>query len=383
MADPKITYFPVGNGDCSLTELSDGTQIVIDCNLTQVSHDEGDDTCYNVHDHLLRVCKRLDGYKPHVDVFILTHGDEDHCRGFKDGFHTGDPANYSKWHANRGYILIDELWFSPRIFYPLEEEGLCEDAQAFREEAERRMALHRARSAEAGRAGNRIRIIGHTDNPQLQGLLHLVTVPGNAINIIDGKPKTDFSFFVHGPFKEDSDDPEGGRNSTSVVLQARFDVGGVRRAGLAFFGGDADYAIFENIVDRSQPDTLEWDLLLAVHHCSWSFFGPHSDDPVPADTSMTFLGYHRDGASVMASCKPIRDDDDNPPHWAAAEIYRETVGEENFIELAEAIDPKAPQPVTFSISENGPVREDAVPPSGAVASSAAVRAAVSMPKTYG
>lgn len=358
--DPRITYFPVGNGDCSLIELSDETQIVIDCNLPEASQDEGDATRYDVHGHLLRVCKRLDGYKPHVNAFILTHGDEDHCRGFKSGFYTGDPAKYSKWHADRGYILIDELWFSPRIFHPFEEEGLCGDAQAFRKEAERRMALHRGRSAKADRAGNRIRIIGYTDNPDLQELLHLVTVPGSAIDAIDGEPKADFSFFVHGPFKEDSDDPEGDRNSTSVVLQARFDVGGARRAGLAFFGGDADHAIFENIVHRSQPDTLEWDLLLAVHHCSWSFFGPESDDPVPAATSMTFLGHHREGASIVASCKPIRDDDDNPPHWAAAEIYRETVGKENFVELAEATDFGAPRPVTFIATRNGFMPEKAL-----------------------
>ena len=28
--DPRITYFPVGNGDCSLITLSDNTQIIID-----------------------------------------------------------------------------------------------------------------------------------------------------------------------------------------------------------------------------------------------------------------------------------------------------------------------------------------------------------------
>jgi hypothetical protein len=32
--DPRITYFPVGNGDCSLITLSDNTQILIDCNTT-------------------------------------------------------------------------------------------------------------------------------------------------------------------------------------------------------------------------------------------------------------------------------------------------------------------------------------------------------------
>jgi len=38
--DPRITYFPVGNGDCSLITLSDDTQIIIDCNTTADASDE-------------------------------------------------------------------------------------------------------------------------------------------------------------------------------------------------------------------------------------------------------------------------------------------------------------------------------------------------------
>jgi Cft2 family RNA processing exonuclease len=80
--DPRITYFPVGNGDCSLITLSDNTQIVIDCNTTAEASDENDASRYDVHAHLLQFGKRLDGKIPHVDVFILTHADQDHCRGF-------------------------------------------------------------------------------------------------------------------------------------------------------------------------------------------------------------------------------------------------------------------------------------------------------------
>src|SRR2546421_485512 len=110
--DPRITYFPVGNGHCSLITLSDKTQIIIDCNTT---------------------------------------------------------------------------------------------AEAFRKEAQRRITLHLARSAERNSAGNRIRVVGHSNNPAYKGLGDLVVTPGNYINVIDRKQKADFRFFVHAPFRKEVD----------------------------------------------------------------------------------------------------------------------------------------------------------------------------------
>jgi phosphoribosyl 1,2-cyclic phosphodiesterase len=114
MADHTITHFPVGNGDCSRIRLTDGTQIVIDCNFTEASQREDDPTRYDVHSHLLREAKRLPGNVPHVDAFILTHADMDHCRGFAERFYTGDPARYDQRDQRRGRLLIDELWFTRR-----------------------------------------------------------------------------------------------------------------------------------------------------------------------------------------------------------------------------------------------------------------------------
>jgi hypothetical protein len=75
MADPRITYFPVGNGDCALVAFSDNTHIVINCNITDDSRDEDEATRYDVHRHLLKFGKKLNASVPHVDAFILTHSD--------------------------------------------------------------------------------------------------------------------------------------------------------------------------------------------------------------------------------------------------------------------------------------------------------------------
>lgn len=383
MSDPCITYFPVGNGDTILMRLSDKTSVVIDCNITKDSDDETDEKRYDVHNHLLKVLKKDEAKTPYVDAFILTHPDEDHCRGLEDVFFIGDPGEYSDSDRKAGLIRIDELWFTPRIFSP-HEGKLCDTAKAFRKEAERRMNLYKDKKSERKNPGNRLRIIGYSDNPALEGLDDIITTPGDYLNLINGDAKDDFSFFIHAPFRENTDSEEDERNDTSVVLHARFDVDGGGCAGLAFFGGDAGCAIWENILDRSADGDLEWDLFLAPHHCSWSFFSeqPYKDNKVPSGKSLELLEKKRQGAIVVASCKPIKKDEDNPPHYAAALQYRKVVGEKKFYVTMEHPDEKQPVPLEFEISKNGPVKVDSTK-SRTIASSAAVRSTIRSPQTYG
>ena len=329
--DAVITYLPVGNGDALLIRLSDKTNIIFDCNITQASEDEEDDSRYDVHNHLLRELKKDANKASHVDAFILTHPDEDHCRGFSEVFYRGDPSKHSSEDRKQGRILIDELWFSPRIFSHAEE--LCNDALAFRNEARRRMTLYKAKSTTRHLPGNRLRIIGSSKSEDLEGLDDVISYPGTFLNLINGSIKKDFSFFIHAPFKEDTDSTYKERNLTSVVLQARFDTPNKKRAALVFFGGDAGCEVWENILDRSVDDTLEWDLFLAPHHCSWSYFSreAYKVNKTPSKKCIQLLNKKRQGAIIVASCKLIRDDDDNPPHYAAYQEYLKVVGKEKFL----------------------------------------------------
>ena len=379
--DPRITYFAVGNGDCSLITLSDNTQIIIDCNTTAEASDEDDPSRYDVHQHLLDFGKKLNGEIPHVDVFILTHADQDHCRRFDTMFYTGDPAKYAVKHSKEDLILIDELWFTHRIF--ANHEGpLSKWAEAFRKEAQRRIDLHLAKSPARNNAGNRIRVVGHSNNPAYKGLGDVVITPGNYVDVIDGKPKQDFRFFVHAPFRKEVDAKLADRNDTSVVLQACFDVDGTKHASLAMFGGDAGAAIWAKILELSDEETLQYDLFLAPHHCSWSFFSdlPYKENKVPAEAPLAILGKKLDGARVIASCKPIKNDDDNPPHWAAKAEYEKAVGADCFVSLAEEADPERPLPTTYEISSGGPVLLD---PKAVGFVDDAVRKVASKPQTYG
>lgn len=381
-ADPTITYFPVGNGDTSLIKLSDGTTVLIDLNVTKASADKDDSTCYDVRGHLLRELRRDSQGRPHLDAFILTHPDQDHVRGVEGVFYLGDPSLYSKEDKKADLIIVDELWFAPRIFCEFHKD-LTADARLVRKEAERRKKLYLSGGSVRDLPGNRIRVIGSTENDDLGGLEDVTTVPGRAISSINGSKKTDFEFFVHAPFKADTDDEDGERNDTSIVLQARFTVDGERRAALAIFGGDAGCAVWESIIGRSQDEALEWDLLLAPHHCSWTFFSETpSEDENPSDKILSFLDKHRTRALVIASSKPIKDDDDNPPHYIAAERYRQKVGAKNLLCTGEHPNTKKPEPIYFAMTKNGPVK-DSFAATSEVQSSAARRETVTTPKTYG
>lgn len=384
MPDHTITYFPVGNGDTSLIKLADKTTFVIDLNVTEAASDEDDLARYDVHGHLLREMRSDADGRPHTDGYCLSHPDQDHVRGFATVFYTGDPSKYADKDKRAGRIIIDELWFAPRVFSPWEEKDLSDDAKAFKAEAERRIAVYRKDKAEGAKPGNRIRIIGYTDNPDLKGLEALIVVPGTSINVINGSTKQDFSFFVHAPFKGDTDDKDKGRNETSIVLQARFTVDGVAAAALAFFGGDAPCTVWEDIIDRSEASTLAWDLLLAPHHCSWTFFSElPSEENKPSPKILGFLKNHkRKGAFVVSSSKPIKNDDDNPPHYQAAERYREAVGKDRFFCTGEHPNERRPLPIYFRMTKNGP-QKDEYSKGSQVVSSAALTATVTTPKTYG
>jgi len=385
MSDPRITFFPVGNGDTTLITLSDNTDILIDCNITKDSKDPDEKERYDVHSHLLMVLKKDKREIPHLDAFILSHPDVDHCRGFDDTFFTGNPKKYSEQDKRHGKIIIDELWFAPRIFSPHETAGnLSDEANQFRKEANRRIALYKQKSPERTKAGNRLRIIGYSDNPELEGLIDIITVPGDYINLINGEQKHDFSFFVHAPFRKDSDSSEDERNDTSIVLQAQFDVDGIEGAGLIFLGGDSGCTIWADILERSDEKNLKWDIFMAPHHCSWTFFSekPYKENKIPSESSLEILNKKHHGALVVCSCKPIKKDDDNPPHYAAKEEYIKIVGDKNLITTMEHPEEKQPLPIEFEISKKGPVKIVSSKVA-LVTSSSAIQKTTTTPQTYG
>lgn len=202
LPDCGIVFAPVGCGD-SITVVIDANTIVqIDIHHVGDSEKE-DDPRLPIVDELIETLPQRDG-KPYLAAFGATHLDSDHICGFERLLED---------------VTIGDLWFTPRVLW--DQDELCDDAKAFRDEAERR--IKKLKSDGQVGSGDRIRIIGFHDSLKEHSDIYenlpegAVTVPGSEFTAIDGEDRDgSFRAFVHAPFKEDGDKD---RNDTSFGLQ--------------------------------------------------------------------------------------------------------------------------------------------------------------------
>lgn len=354
----SIKFYPVGNGDCDLITIGGANKkMMFDCNFRQKAEEDNDEMYDVLEDLLTNELTSKQCGLPFLDAFLLTHPDQDHCRSFANIFYMGDPDAVPQSAKDDKKILIGELWYSPRIFEELTNE-LNEDAKAFKKEAKRRMDLFKSGSKKADKDGNRIRIIGWTDNPDLKGLEDRIVIPGNIISEVNGSSCRYFEMFIHAPFKCDIAGED--RNMTSIVAQLRFksdkNTSDIARV---FLAGDTEWRIIEEIMNEtSDDDYLNWDLMEAPHHCSYKFFADNRED-APNQASLDFLNKSEDGAFVVSSSKVIKKNSDNPPCQKAKNRYIDCVSESNFFCTSGEKEDDAETPIAFDI-EDGEVlyRED-------------------------
>ena len=156
----RISVFVVGNGDMTLIELESGRKILIDVNVRSAADDPDDDTPDVARELRDRLTRDAQG-QLYVDAFLLSHPDQDHCRGLQNHFHLGPPAEWSK---DDDKIFVRELWSSPIVFRRASSQHvLCADAKAFNSEARRRVARYRETGGAVG-DGDRILILGEDEN---------------------------------------------------------------------------------------------------------------------------------------------------------------------------------------------------------------------------
>ena len=353
MSNTKITFYPVQNGDCNLIEFTDGVKILIDCKFRSSAEEDNDD--YNVIDDLLsnKLTSKKHGL-PYLNAFVLTHPDQDHCLGFEKKFFLNknpEKEEPSQEEKDDRLILIGELWYSPRVFS--EHEGdLSSDAKAFKKEAERRMQLWKDNDKSKDKPGNRIRIIGYSDVDDLNGIPNdRISGAGEEVTEVDGSNRTQYRFFIHAPFKNTIEGDS--RNETCIVIQIKVDVGGTKNVGKLFFGGDAEWRVWKNILDKTSDNkNLEWNLMEAPHHCSYSFFADNRDDD-PEQSSLDFLDKRVGNGYIVSSSKTIKQNSDNPPCKKAKNRYIEHLAnqDDDYFKCTEENDTQ--KPVIFEVRSDG------------------------------
>ena len=361
--EPKVIFWPVGTGDSTSVVVADGIVLQVDIRDLHCADEAGDDHVAIV-DKLVENLPQVDG-TPYLSAFALTHPDKDHILGFAELL-------------NR--VTIGEIWFTPRVFIE-NDEDLCDDAVAFKDEAERRVSETIKAGGDVG-AGDRVRLIGYDallETDEFEGFPEdRLTIPGNSVSEIDGEDYGDsFNAFIHAPFAEEN---VGDRNNTSLCMQVV--LGDDTSKGGVLLFGDIAYPrirrIFDTTKEAKNEDYLKWKVFLAPHHCSKSAMYQTEDDSevLKQDMLDDLANYQVEGGIIVASSEKIpaqNQSGDNPPHAKAKKRYEE-VAEGGFLCTHE--DGESGEPLVFSIEEGSFTAPDLAASASAAAASTKLATAV-------
>ncbi|EPL0755136.1 metallohydrolase, partial [Pseudomonas aeruginosa] len=131
---------------------------------------------------------------------------------------------------------------------------------------------------------------------------------------------------------------------------------------------------------EAETEVLEYDIMQTPHHCSWHSLSYDSwskcgeKAKLDADARKA-LSQTRDGAVIVASCKPIKADDSDPPCIRAKREYVEIVEEAKgeFYCTGEYPSEKSVEPLVFTVTSQGvqpPSKKEAGSKAAAVITSA-------------
>ena len=363
-----ITFFPVDCGDMTLIALGDKakTTILIDCNIRAAADDSSDSTRDVAGDLRDRLNRDMNG-RPYVDAFLLSHPDQDHCRGIRNHLYLGDPAEYpdDKKADSEKRIFIRELWSSPMVFRRASKNhSLSEDAKAINSEAKRRVSANRDSKFVGVGEGNRILILGEDEDGKTDQMGAILVRTDEIFTRVNGFASNLFSARLLAPLpKFDDDEVEEetlSKNHSSVVLNIELAENESRRVLKNLLsGGDAEVAIWEQLWEKHEesPEVLQYDILQTPHHCSWHSLSYDSwsekrNEGKVSESAKAALSQIRPNGIIVATSGPIKDDDNDPPCYGAKREYEEivkTVGG-TFRCTGEYPTADAPSPLEFKVS---------------------------------
>ena len=357
----KISFFPVGNGDMTLIETEGGNKILIDMNI-RADADGSDDETPDVASKLREKLDRDNEDRLYVDALLLSHPDRDHCLGLRNHFHLGAPDDCC---PTKDKIFIREIWSSPMVFRRASRNhSLCDDAKAFNTEARRRVKVFQEFS-DLVTDGNRILILGEDENGKTDDLEEILVCVDEEFSSIAGNDDESIAARLLAPLPSTDDDDEEllSKNNSSTILQFSLSGGGFKNKCRFLTGGDAEVVIWEKLWQRhsGSPQILSYDILLSPHHCSWHSLSYDSwselgDKAEVSADARDALAQARSGAVIVASSKPIKDDDNDPPCIRAKKEYAKIIDDAkgDFQCVGENPSEDSPDVMEFEIGSSGP-----------------------------
>jgi beta-lactamase superfamily II metal-dependent hydrolase len=287
-ASRSITFFPVGCGNCTLICVDD-FRMVFDL------HGLDGKSSYEM---LKPYLPERDGIR-YLDVLCISHGDQDHCKGFAE----------VKEEIDAGRLVIGMIWHSAfDRTNSTSDDDLPEDYLALEDELDRRRGvLH------PGYGDLQVALTAWDDE----------TRAFNGLEIPD-----DLSLRVLSPYRKDDETDEWDANDMCLVINLTI-------SGLpVLFAADSSAAIWQERIfphtldDEDKRDWAKASVLVASHHGSYTFFGEEREyvlkaTPYPANYA-ALEAIEPDEVIISADARfPTSYDvaGEYPPHYAAWKWY--------------------------------------------------------------
>jgi len=315
----KVTFYPLGNADSYLIQTDQDKFFLFDF-ADMKDPDDSSDKRIQLEESL----KDDIGWptRKHVDVLVISHGDNDHVKGISDTFWLD---RFEKYQGS-DRIIINELWVPAALIV---EEGSQDDTRIIRQEARHRF-LEKKGIKVFGRPEH-LKDWLKSNNKQLDDYRDLICDAGK---IVPGWTITNngIEFFVHAPFAEKTDDGLLDRNTNSLVMQVSVCSGGNTTKLLAT--GDSVKEQWEKIIKitryHKRDAKLEWDVFKIPHHCSYKALADEkgADITEPTEEFQWLLNQGAENGIIVSTSKEIPSSTtEQPPHVQAFRRYEKTANQ--------------------------------------------------------
>jgi len=371
----SLEFFPVGSGDMTLIRLESGKTILIDINIRQKADQESEKDFPDVADMLKKRLDRDTDGRLYVDVFMLSHPDQDHISGLSRNFHLGAPSQWKEPEEGKPEkIMIREMWSSPLTFRRADkvDGSLTAEAEAWKKEAKRRVKLFRDGDKTSEEDGNYIRILGEdVHHEKTEGIKRLLVNTGHTLDEICRKKDSSFSAILLSPKTVSAEEAAElpGKNNSSIVMQFSLAAGEDNKIAAKFLtGGDAETDIWKRIWERNKEilENLEYHILQTPHHCSLGALSydryndlngkPGKGEDCEIDSeAYNALSQAEDNAFIIGSMDvPERENGRGLARRKYTKIAEDVGGQ-----MLCTMDDSKDKPLKINITESGPTRSDA------------------------